>query len=161
MEISPLYRQLGKKNVKFEDRPLSNFDLEEWCAQLGIKIKGIYARNAVKPLHHSPCIINLDDLGAAGTHWVCCWTAKDGELDYFDSFGLPPPQEWEEEMVRAGKKTFLRNVKQIQEKTSVRCGYYCLLFLNERNQGRCYKSVLARFSSDLKENERAVKKYFT
>ena len=24
------------------------------------------------PKYHSPCIINLDDLKGAGTHWTCC-----------------------------------------------------------------------------------------
>ena len=78
----------------------------------------------------------MDDLGGPGTHWVCCWAGGVGLTEYFDSFGLPPPAEWEIELILEAKKTFLRNDNQLQWEFSVRCGYYCLLFLNERNQGR-------------------------
>ena len=62
-----------KKKLKFEDKPLSNIDLRKWCNFLRIPIKGIFSRNEKKPFFHSPCIINLDDFGSLGTHWVCCW----------------------------------------------------------------------------------------
>ena len=43
---------------------------------------------------HFPCIINLDDLEGPGTHWVCCYQSKDKKiLFYFDSFGMPFPEE--------------------------------------------------------------------
>jgi len=92
--------------MKFRDVPLSNFDLNNWCRYLNIPIKGIFSRNQRKPLHHSPCIINMDDFGSIGTHWVCCWKAKNGDHEYFDSFGLPPPDEWEQELKKMGKKVF-------------------------------------------------------
>ena len=86
--------------------PLSNIDLRKWCDLLRIPIKGIYSRNEPKPLSHSPCIINLDDFGNLGNHWVCCWRSKNGTYEYFDSFGLPPPLEWEKEMSVHGIKHF-------------------------------------------------------
>ena len=147
--------------MRFRDVPLSNLDLREWCRFLNIPIRGIFSRNEEKPLHHSPCIINLDDFGSIGTHWVCCWKAKNGDHEYFDSFGLPPPDEWEQELKRMGKKGFLRNDNQLQSIKSVRCGYYCLLFLNERNRGTGFKDILNMFSSDVLENERIVKNYFS
>ena len=110
------------KNVKFEDKPLSNIDLRKWCDFLHILIKGIFSRNEMKPRHHSPCIINLDDFGSLGTHWVCCWRAKNGTYEYFDSFGLPPPLKWEKDMRALGRKHFYRNDNQIQWEQSVRCG---------------------------------------
>ena len=109
------------------------------------------------PKNHSPCIINLDDLGGPGTHWVCCW----GGREYFDSFGLPPPAEWEIELILEGSKTFLRNDNQLQWEFSVRCGYYCLLFLNEHNKGRSFRDILSMFSENTHANEAVVKDYFT
>ena len=114
----------------FKDVPLSNFDLMNWCKYLKIPIKGKFSRNEEKPLLHSPCTINLDDFGSMGTHWVFCWRAKNGKHEYFDSFGLPPPNEWELELKKLGKKTFRRNDNQLPWVGSVRYGYYCLLFLN-------------------------------
>ena len=125
-----------------------------------IPIKGIFSRNETKPLFHSPCIINLDDFGSLGTHWVCCWHAKNGTYEYFDSFGLPPPLEWEKEMSVHGIKHFFRNDNQIQWKQSVRCGYYCLLFLNERNKGTSFVDILRMFTDDVLQNERIVRNYF-
>ena len=90
------------------------------CDFLCIPIKGIFSRNEPKPLSPSPCIINLDDFGNLGTHCVCCWRSKDGTYEYFDSFGLPPPLEWEKEMSVHGKKHFFRNDNQIQWEQSVR-----------------------------------------
>ena len=94
------------KRIEFKDTPLSNIDLRKWCDFLRIPIKGIFSRNEPKPLSHSPCIINLDDFGNLGTHWVCCWRSKNGTYEYFDSFGLPPPLEWEKETLMHRKKHF-------------------------------------------------------
>ena len=74
---------------------------------------------------------------------------------------LTPPDKWEQELKKMGKKGFLRNDNQLQWIKSVRCGYYCLLFLNERNRGKTFKDILDKFSSDVRENERIVKNYFS
>ena len=146
--------------MKFEDKPLSNIALRKWCNFLRIPVKGIFSRNETKPLFHSPCIINLDDFGSLGTHWICCWP-NEGTHEYFDSFGLPPPLEWEKEMSMHGMTHFFRNDNQIQWEQSVRCGYYCLLFLNERNKGTSFVDILQMFSNDLLQNEKIVKNYFS
>jgi len=73
----------------------------------------------------------------------------------------PPPDEWEQELKRLGKKSFLHNDNQLQWIKSVRCGYYCLLFLNERNRGTSFKDIPKIFSADVFDNERIVKKYFS
>ena len=80
--------------------------------------------------------------------------------EYFDSFGLPPPLEWEKEMSMHGIKHFFRNDNQIQWEQSVRCGYYCLLFLNERNKGTSFVDILKMFSDDLLQNEQISKELF-
>ena len=141
--------------------PLSNIDLRKWCDFLRIPIKGIFSRNEPKPRRHSPCIINLDDFGNLATHWVCCWHAKNGTYEYFDSFGFPPPLEWEKEISMHRIKHVFRNDNQIQWEQSVRCGYYCLLFLNERNKGTSFVDILKMFSNDLLQNEQIVKNYFS
>ena len=110
----PPVLDLGKK--KIVDVPLSNFDLLEWCERLNIPLKGIFARNEKMGKNHSPCIVNLDSIEGFGTHWVCCWHGNH-HFEYFDSFGLPPPLEWEENVKKwfPKMKTFLRNNFQIQD----------------------------------------------
>lgn len=149
---------LEKKKLKFRDVPLSSIDLMNPCRGLGIPIKGIFVWSQKQhPLNHSPCIINSDDFGSRGTHRVCCWRSGEGEYEYLDSFGLSVPVEFETELLNKGQKAFLRNDNQIQWVGSVRCGYYCLLFLNERNKGKSSKNILKMFSDDLHENEPIVK----
>ena len=63
-------------------------------------------------------------------------------------------------MAQLGHKNFLCNDNQIQAVDNVRCGYYCLLFLNERNRGVSFANLLKRFSPDVRRNEKAVKSYF-
>ena len=161
MQIQPPPFYHLKKKLKFVDKPLSNIDLRKWCNFLQIPIKGIFSRNETKPFFHSPCIINLDDFGSLGTHWACCWPKGKGLYEYFDSSGLPPPLEWEKEMSMHGMTHFFRNDNQIQWEQSVRCDYYCLLFLNERNKGTSFTDILKMFSNDLLQNEEIVKNYFS
>ena len=135
----------------------------EWCDEMKIPLKGIFARDEKMGKNHSPCIINLDSLEGLGTHWVCCWFSKE-HFEYFDSFGLPPPLEWEKNIMRwfPNMKFFLRNNYQIQDVNSVRCGYYCLYFLNEKNRGKSFVEILKMFSmSNPKKNEKLIKKYFS
>ena len=148
---------MTKNKPTFVDVPLADLHLLRWCQYLQIPIKGIFSRDEIMVKKHSPCIINMDDLGGPGTHWVCCW----GGTEYFDSFGLPPPAEWEIELILEGKQTFLRNDNQLQWESSVRCGYYCLLFLNEHNKGRSFREILSMFSKNTRANEAVVKDYFS
>jgi len=57
-------------------------------------------------------------------------------------------------------KHFFRNDNQIQWEQSVRCGYYCLLFLNERNKGTSFANISKMFTDDVLQNESIVKNYF-
>ena len=112
--------------------------------------------------NHSPCVINLDSLEGFGTHWVCCWFSKN-HFKYFDSFGLPPPLEWEENVKKwfPKMKTFQRNNFQIQDLPSSKCGYYCICFLNEKKtKGKKFQDMLKMFSSsNPKENEKIIVTY--
>lgn len=57
---------------QFKNVPLSNFDHQNWCNYLNIKIKAIFSRNEHMPNNHSPCLIGLDELHNNGTHWISC-----------------------------------------------------------------------------------------
>ena len=112
------------------------------------------------PKNHSPCIINLDDLGNQGTHWVCCFP-QDKKLNYFDSFGMPYPEEY----AKRAKKDNLQiiyNKSQYQELTSVLCGYYCLFVLHRAMVfNEKYINILKVFNKDnQKYNEKFIKNYF-
>ena len=130
-----------------------------WIAYLKIpNFKGIYSRDEVMPASHTPCIINLDSLENAGTHWVCCAPSHDRSVVwYFDSFGMGQPKEF----TSAGKP-ILYNSSQYQNIKSVLCGYYCLYFLHQWSLKKDYYDILQPFSlTDTMFNEKFIKKYFS
>ena len=154
---------LGSNCLKprWKDIPLSNFDLLKWVDYLKIKnFKGSFSRDSKDHLHKTgSCIINLDDEIGNGTHWVAT-DIKGKNVFYFDSFAQPPPIEFVHYAKRIGKEIFFNSGHPIQELQSVRCGYYCLYFLNEIRRKSFY-DVLKVFSlKDPMKNERFIKIYF-
>ena len=151
---------------KFTNKPLSNFDLLQWVDFLKIpNFKGIFARDEVRPREHSPCIINLDSLKNAGTHWVCCAPGQKFTW-YFDSFGMGFPQEFKSSRSRSDQgskapKPVFWNSSQYQNINSVLCGYYCLYFLHQWAQGKDFYDILKPLSLvDTAQNEKFIKEYF-
>ena len=112
------------------------------------------------PLNHSPCIINLDDIGNLGTHWVCCFP-QDKKLNYFDSFGMPYPEEYAKR-AKKDKLQIIYNTSQYQELTSVLCGYYCLFVLHRAMVfNEKYVDILKVFDENNQNyNEKFIKNYF-
>ena len=101
------------------------------------------------------CIINLDSSDGGGTHWVAL---KDNgsHLQYFDSFGLQPPEE-----IKGGKKIQF-NTSQLQDLKSSRCGFYCLYVLNELSKGKDYYDIIYSLDQmNQKKNEKAMENYFS
>ena len=122
--------------------------------------KGIFSRDSKDHLHKTgSCIINLDDKIGNGTHWVAT-DIKGKNVFYFDSFSMPPPIEFVSYAKRIGKQIIFNSGHPIQELQSVRCGYYCIYFLNEIRKKSFY-DVLKVFSlNDPMKNERFIKIYF-
>ena len=150
---------------KFKDIPLSNFDLLEWIDYLGIPdFKGIFSRDSENHIHETgSCIINLDDKIGPGTHWVATFVKpKSKVIYYFDSFSLPPPQEFVDYVNGLKMKYKYNYGNPIQKIESVRCGYYCLYFLNEIRKGKSFYNLLKVFNlNNQNYNEDFIKEYFS
>ena len=142
---------------------MSNYDLEKWCHRLKIPIDtgGVLSRDQTVPHNHKMAlfIYNLEPSYMSGSHWVATHV-KNGVINYFDSFGLPPFQEI---VNHANKKnlTLVHQNNQIQGLLTTTCGYFCLYFLNEMNKGKSYFNLLQVFDvNDTTKNERFIEKYF-
>ena len=145
----------------WKDIPLSNLDLMDWVKYLQIPdFKGIFARDSVDHIHKTgSCIINLDDGVGKGTHWVASFI-KSGVIYYFDSFSLPPPIEFVEYVRKLGLKYEYNYGHPIQNIYSVRCGYFCLYFLDNIWRKSFYDCLKVFDLNDTEENEKFIKKYF-
>ena len=141
--------------------PMSNFDLLDWCKYLNIPINNVLSREESSPHNHKQAlfIYNLEPSYMSGSHWVATYV-KNGIINYFDSFGMPPFQE----IVNHAKRknmTLLHQSDQIQNLLTTTCGYFCLYFLNEMSKGRSYYDLLKVFNShNTMENEKYIENYF-
>lgn len=111
-------------------------------------------------------IINLDISTGKGTHWVCYFNdPKYNFVEYFDPFGeyllgnvrmknITIPDEIVK-YLKTSNKEIRYNSNFIQKPTSVKCGYYCMKYITERNKGHSPVKVLYSFTqtpSDHNEN---------
>ena len=141
--------------------PMSNYDLIKWCEYLNIPINNVLSRDESSPHNHMQAlfIYNLEPSYMSGSHWVATYV-KNGIINYFDSFGMPPFQE----IVNHAKRkntTLLHQSDQIQNLLTTTCGYFCLYFLNEMSKGRSYYDLLKVFNShNTMENEKYIENYF-
>ena len=103
-----------------------------------------------------PCcfIANTDPSWMHGTHWVAVFVDRNGDIEYFDSYGRRPmsPQ----------MKTFCGTIYQynpymIQPVFSALCGRFCIFYLVQRCQGKSFETVLHMFDfNNLIYNENLV-----
>lgn len=131
-------------------KPLSNFDLMDWINKLGISyFRGIYSRNGLPNKIGKECgIINLDDKQGPGTHLVC-YRNIGNVVEYFDPFGLIMPNE-ALNYFHTANKPIVYSIDEIQNRSTVLCGYWCLYYLLERQKGKSLLDVMhnPHFDSD-------------
>ena len=149
----------------FVIKPLSNFDLMDWVKKLGIKhFRGIYSRDVLPNKIRKECgIINLDDIQGPGTHWVCYRNLDSvveslPVVEYLDPFGLIMPNEALRYFNTSGKQ-IVYSIDEIQSRSTVLCGYWCLYYLYERQRGNSILDAIhnPHFDSD---NSDFIREYF-
>ena len=134
----------------------------DWVKKLGIKhFRGIYSRDGLPKKIRKECgIINLNDMTGPGTHWVC-YRNIDNLVEYFDPFGLIMPNEALEYFRTASPsgKRIVYSMDEIQNLSTVLCGYWCLYYLFERQRGNSILDVIHNPHFD-NDNSDFIKEYF-
>jgi hypothetical protein len=158
--------------MRISNKRLTSIDLIELGRRLGLSVE-VYSRDNVPSPCQGQCyVINLDDAGSAGTHWVCFYRhrRRDGtsEILYCDSFGAPIPEE-QNRLFLKDHATVHWNRMQIQPVESILCGWYCLGFLLHctRHPVRPKddpRDILLKwqsfFSEDTSTNDKTLRKFF-
>jgi len=143
-------------------KPLSNLDIDKIMANC-TNYKGTFSKDMLpKSMNkNESAIINLQDYFAGnGTHWVCVYNDEISDnVEYFDSFGLVPPNEVINYM-KTAHKNIIYNESQIQNIDSILCGYYCLYFIMQRNKGQPPNKVLADFHQKPTEYNEMFMKFY-
>lgn len=73
-----------------------------------------------------------------GEHWVCMYLPKksNGNIEYFDSFGLPAINKYFVRFLKNNCKQYNYNPFQVQSNISNLCGEFCVMFLHARCKNR-------------------------
>lgn len=91
-------------------------------------------------------VANTDPASKKGKHWVCYYFDNDGNADYFDSYGLFPPNEHLQNfLVNSTCRTYKCNNVQLQGFDSKVCGQYCIAFLAKRARGQSMSDIVEFF----------------
>jgi len=119
--------------------------------------RGVYSKDTLpdKPNNKESFIVNLQNFfDGEGTHWVAIY--KNKNYEYFDSFGLPPP----EEIITYCKGDVEYNSIQIQKMNTDLCGYYCIYYIRNRVMGRKPIDILFDFTTKPSEVNAYIVKNF-
>ena len=138
--------------------PLTNFEIQKYY-QNETKFNDVYSRdNLNEKIKDGAYIINPDEYCDIGTHWVALYVSND-DVTYFDSSGV--------EHIPKEIKTFINNkniktnIFRIQAYDSVRCGYFCIGFINFMFKEKTLTEYTNLFSPyDFKKNDDIILSYF-
>ena len=122
----------GRRNVSSR-HALTNIDINRRMKSMNSYI-GTFPKNNLPPKCKATisAIVNLDNMGGNGTHWVAIKNdPKFQYAEYFDSFGLAPPMEIEKFLLTSGKP-ILFNTEQVQLTNLSNCGHLCIDYLKRR-----------------------------
>lgn len=109
--------------------------------------RGVFAHNQVddlKPKKGDSIIMNLDTIQQGGSHWVAFFFSPENAV-YFDSFGVPPDNRSLNYLEKYGKQVLFSD-EQIQEDSSIECGYYSMAFIRAMNSGMTLQEFLLEFT---------------
>ena len=122
---------------------LSNIQVEALAKKMNIPLEIVCFKSELEEedfKYNRSYIINLQDefdsdgRRNSGSHYVCFQVNKypNGKVEplYFDSYGVPPPDEVPK---FCGIKYIPYNIKDIQSMMNEACGWYCLALLHYIN----------------------------
>ena len=101
-------------------------------------------------------VIKLDEYAGVGTHWIALFCRKT-EIVYFDSFTVENPEEIKEFI---GNKNIKTNIFRVQASNSIRCGYFCIGFIDFMFENKKLTDFTSFFSSyDFEKNGSIILSY--
>ena len=123
------------------------------------RFNGVFSRkNLHKILKDGAYVINLDEYGDLGTHWIALFFNRNEIVD-FDSFGVERVPEEIKGFVE--NKNIIVNIFRVQANDSVMCGYFCIGFIDFILAGKKLTDFTNMFSPhDFKKNDAITLSYF-
>ena len=98
----------------------------------------------------------------AGEHWIAVIFNNNGDVLYFDSYGLPPLETEIINFLDNHSTSWRYNRQRLQSLQSKVCGLYCIFTLDAAARGYNIQKYLQQvfLSTDHHRNDRAVSLWF-
>ena len=115
-------------------------------------------------IQHRPklYIVNSQESGRPGKHWLALYFPKWGPAEFFDSLGHGP-RYYHRRLERFLKKRggyYIRNRRRYQQAGTRTCGAFCYYYVHQRCEGRPMKEILRDFDEkNLNNNETLVTEF--
>lgn len=117
------------------------------CPLARRNFQGVYAADTLPStpprLKPSTYICNLDTIDRPGSHWVAFYVPEQGDVEYFDSYGMIAPSIFHEFL---GHDTYLYNERCVQYPLSATCGQYAIYYIWMRSIINNMNDVLSVFT---------------
>ena len=120
--------------------------------------RGVFAINTLpkKSIYPSCLIVNTDPSNKPGSHWLAIYYNKDGESEFFDSYGINPKYYGIQNYLERTSSKWTQNKRQFQSFYSNLCGYFCFLYL----MAKCRGYSLDEINFTEREINMLLKKYY-
>ena len=105
---------------------LPNFEIQKYY-QNEPKFNGVYSRNNLPKIKDGAYLIIVGDFESIGAHWIALYVNAEN-IKYFDSFGVENITKEIRKFI--GNKNVKRNIYKIQAYESIKCGYFCIGFID-------------------------------
>lgn len=122
------------------------------------KFNGVYPADSIPHLAVGEAVIvNTDPHDKPGEHWIAMYMSEEGELEYFDSFGLPPlSTNIQEYISKSPHISFSYSTIQLQHEDSETCGNHCIAYVKHRLSGHPLICLIAHYTKNSKTNDKKV-----
>ena len=107
----------------------------------------VYAANRIpKCIRQGAFIVNTDADSKPGTHWCAMYFTGDGQMEYWDSYGLPPQNQYFRTAISNNSRSSIYNPIKLQNDSSDVCGQFCLFYLMMRLRGHMLTEIVETFN---------------
>ena len=142
--------------------PLPNFEIQAYY-QNEPRCNGVYSRDnlpersSTEKIKDGAYVKNLDQYSNIGTRWIALYV-NNKTVTYFNSFGVEHiPKEIKKNI---NNKNIIVNIFRLQVYDAVRCGYFCIGFINSMLKGNNLPDFINLFSpNNFKKND-VILNYF-
>ena len=107
---------------------------------VGVRWLGVFARDELPDLTREIrpwcLILNTDPKDQPGTHWLALYAAKEGRIELFDAFGLPPIT------YNLDSLKPLHLFYSFQSPSSSVSGHYCIVYIYLRSRNKSLNQIV-------------------